>query len=207
MEPDIVLSDLTLLYPRIYIIVEQAISTAKDYFITKNSEVDRYLFATIVRNEIKQALDFLSNDPELLNNGYSRKELQNNGLEIYYANYNIKILKSQQGYIPSAGKSIAKQNFFYQPSLPFMEEQIVNLVIIWDVNLENELAELRLACPRQSMNYPETTLQHWSINIPSSISSTENITYFDEPVEDLDIALDTENTEATGTFGNQNDND
>lgn len=205
MNPEEVLSRLVLLYPRIYLIIQQAVTTAKRYFELNASEVDVYLFSDIVRNEVKKALDLLLNDPELVANGYSRRNLPNNGLEINYANYTIKILKSQGGYIPSAGRSIARQDFFYQPFLPFVEEQFLNLVLIWEVNSNNELVRLRLACPRQPMSYPESTSEYWSTNIPSSTLSMESVTSFDDPVEDLDIDLDIESVEATGTFGDSND--
>jgi hypothetical protein len=205
--PDQVLNDLSDIHPRISQAIEGAIAQARAFFEEKSRQFDVWLFSHMVRNETKEALQRMGQT--LIQGGFEQKEMALSGLEFTFGVYCIKILKGKDGMLPAVGRSRAKREFFYQPSLL---EQIgdyirpLNLVIIWNIDTNYNLVELRLACPRSAKSYPDNSSEHWSISIPPASATIIVKRPFDDPVEDL--PYERKLLQLTGTDPDEtNDND
>lgn len=204
--PESVLESIDLLHPKVSAIMESAVAHAREYFDTHGKLFDVYLFSDLVRNEAREQLELLVlTDDDLLAAGFSRRDLPNNGLEVHIYDYRIKILKGKKGLLPSVGRTRAKREFFYQPSL--WETKFINLVIIWNIDATYHLVELRLACPKYPETYPEFSAEHWSISIPPAPTTIVVEESFDVSVEDLDIGpIQLEET-GTDTLTDEEDDD
>lgn len=204
ISPEHVVESLNSLHPKIWAILDAAVAKAREYFEANEKEFDVYLFSDLVRNEAREQLERLARvDIELIVDGFARKHLQNNGLEISYKDYRIKILKGRNGFLPAVGQSRSKRDFFYQQSL--WELDFLNLVIIWNIDTAYRLTELRLACPAFPQEYPECSREHWSTLIPPSPTTIVVHESFDNAVDDLDI--EPLRLGATGTDATGNDED
>lgn len=208
-EPEEVLNSLSDLHPRISQIMEAAIASARGFFETNNKDYDVWLFSHLVRSEAREGLERIEQtDIDLIGDGFITKDLAFSGLEFNYRGYRIKILKGRDGLLPSVGRSRAKREFFFQQSLLGMTSEYLSplkLVIVWNIDTNYNLIELRLACPRSPESYPENSSEYWSISIPPASSTVIVAQPFDDPVEDLPFALPP--LQITGTDSNGNDED
>jgi len=161
-----VLSELDPITSKVSEAVEIGVAVARDYFEEHHKNFDPWLFADLFRNEVGERLSSIQESGTLLPYGYRRILLPNNGLEFWFGDYRIKILKSTDGRLPVGG-SIARNLFYYQPMLPSMEDAFgTKLVIVWEIDKSYMLAQLQLVCPKSPSIYPDSPEEHWEIDIP-----------------------------------------
>jgi hypothetical protein len=183
-DPEQVLASLSDILPRVYQAIEESLVTARAHFESRDRGFYPWLTAHILRDETKTAIDKIRlTDVDLMLSDFDREDIAFSGLSIIYGKYRIKIYKGKNGVLPASGRTKANRDFFYQPSLGDYFEYL-NLVIIWNVDINYNLVDMRLACPRYPEKYPENSQEHWSIPIPPP-SGTIIVKPFDDPVEDL----------------------
>jgi len=190
-----VLTDLAGIMPELYDALEGAAFTSRDLFAQKNRDVDPYYHASTFRYEAKTLLEA---------RGFVLKDLANNGLHLVHQQYQLKILKADQGRVPCPGDSKPKREYYLQTSflvetgvIGLRQLQIipVNLLLIWDVTPKYALADLELACPQSGDSERDSAEVYWRITIPHPAQS-----YSPPPPapadyeDDLDITLDNKET-------------
>jgi hypothetical protein len=167
--PDKVVEDLKLIIPVLYEGMEAGATAARDYFGGLDAEIEPFLFATLTRYHANRRLNQLS--PAV---PFARAELSNNGIFLVYNMYHLRILKMDDGQVPSAGHSQSKHSFYsqiWQPPLPYAEldepapHDHLNLVVLWDVSKRGNLKDLVLVCPKRSGIGRCGVSIHWSIAI------------------------------------------
>ena len=154
------------------------------YFRGRSLDVNRTLFACMIRYEVGLALQAklgidIENDDEALDNGeVSIEQLANNGIAGVFAGYHFKILKSssEDGQLPVAGSSIRRKSFYGQQMLLIaidqpLEELRPNAVILW--NFESNYTRLRLwlSVPREGGESRKSTKAHYTEAVPHPITS------------------------------------
>lgn len=198
--PDEVANDLAGLWPTLWWAFEVATDSAQQYFDVQGEDVEPCLFASLARYGMRMSLAA---------EGFNLLDLGNNGIQIEYQGYSIKVLKSDDGGLPAPGPSQAKQDF-YQQMFKFNEEVDVilppehyrNLVICWDVDGDYMATHLTLYCPK---NGDESTARAlWSRAIPhpgenGARKKHDLSTVEPEAEEDLDIRARDHSIKHTGT--------
>lgn len=167
LDPQATLKDLSLLNRLVYEALDLGAQEAKGYFGEKDVEIEPHLAASIVRHEAARHIDKkISEVP-----GLSREPLPNCGLHVQYEAYGIKILKSDEGDVPSPGVSKTKQSY-YQQTITGWAELVgekefgyANLIIVWDVSPSYLMMGLTLAHPKDVGDYRSAEL-HWKIPVP-----------------------------------------
>jgi hypothetical protein len=207
-DPDIVLSELSPLWPSIYIALEWGTQKARTYFDAEEVTIDRNLAPNIVRFQAKRALARDGHEAhEEECEDYALRSLPNNGLSLSFRGdllYHLRILKADGGQLPIPGASKVKQAFWNQ-QLVFdydassAEEALpsLNLLVLWETDVKYNLHKLFLACPKSGAMTRESVEAYWIVEIPHPSESTPN-----EPInppdpdgpEDLDITLDLPDT-------------
>ena len=201
--PEQVLESLSDILPRLYQAIEESLTTARAHFESRDRDFDPWLVAHILRDEAKTAIDKMRRtDIDLMWSDFNREDIAFSGLSIIYGKYKIKIYKGKNGVLPASGRTKANRNFFYQPSLADCFDYL-NLVIIWNVDINYDLVDMRLACPRYPEKYPENSLEHWSIPIPPPSGTITVKKPFDDPVEDL--PFERKRLALTGSASGNND--
>ena len=138
--PEKVLNDLACIIPPIHEAIEAGTQNARDYF-PQDVKIDPYLAAQMARYQAKVYLQ--KRGHEIENLGDLMEDIANNGLILKFKKYNIRILKSQSGTLPTPGHSIARQEYYQQP-FDFSSEDDektpeVNLIILWETNESFEI--------------------------------------------------------------------
>lgn len=207
-EPGFVLKKLSSAIPVIYSALQHGTFKAKEYFDESGRNVDRYLAPNLVRYNAKEVLEkrrqeISSGDDLIVIN------VPNNGMYVSCGDFNIRILKTNNGDLPVPGHSKSRMLFYHQGSLALdfsnnktISEQNdqVNLLILWDVVSPYNLGELSIACPKSGYLTRESVAAHWHCKIPDALllgHSVDNIPIELLDVEDLPISLNRE--EQTGT--------
>lgn len=153
-DPEQILNSLSDLHPRISQIMEASIADARGYFEINNKPYDVWLFSHLVRSKAREGLGRIGQtDIDLITDGFFTKDLAFSGLEFNYRNYRIKILKGKDGLLPSVGRSRAKREFFYQRPLWVIEDEgeaPLNLIIVWNIDTNYNLIELRVCTETKS---------------------------------------------------------
>jgi hypothetical protein len=198
--PDDVFHELAGLGATLWRILEITADHARQYYDSQGLDVEPCLFANLTRY---QALIRLKAE------GYELGELINNGIQVEYREYSIKVLKSDDGGLPVPGPSHTKQ-CFYQQVLPFKgnvdvilpPDQHRNLIVCWDVDNDYMISRLTLYSPQSGDE--STARARWSRAIPhpgeSGIREAIDISTAQAVLEDdLDITPRDEGSAQTGT--------
>lgn len=194
--PDEVLKELAPIISVIYDALEFGTYQAREYFARNKQPFSSYLASDIARYQIIQTLKLHSIQAEI--EDLTIQSLALNGVLIKFKNFNIRILKAQDGQLPTPGPSKARQDFYNQV-LPFTEEDVkeiiapyFNLVILWRTDQGyNLLGKLKLLLPQGGGTTRDSVHYSWQTTLPDPI---EMMTFSSETseieLEDLDISLD-----------------
>lgn len=184
-DPDLTVARLAPLAPVLYKALEVGTIEAHGYFADRKQRVDSYLFPCLVRYHAKMILDDAGHRTQEFE--FDRRNLANNGLELWFGDYRVRILKARNGLLPSPGTSRTKQQFYHQ--LPLMDQSIesMNLLVLWD-HTPTGLAQLTVCRPARPFRYDETPEYLWirPLRNPAFKSPAAETHVADE---DLDIRL------------------
>lgn len=195
LSPDTVFDELTRLFPVVYRALEGACQDTREFFDTQNVPVDAYLAPCLVRHFAKRYLCALGQDAD-----YDEEDIENlanNGLCLAYADYQIRILKSDCGRLPPPGVSRRKQAFYHQQlALLYLDSpnkepraSKLNLLILWDVDSKYNLVGLSLACPKGGSATQLSVEEYWIEPIPYQTSVSVGEPATPERAEDLPLWL------------------
>ena len=166
---DVVLPEVSPLIPIIYDALEAAVLTGREFFADTIHPFDPWYYCDTVRYHAKLRLD----DVVGIEVEYERDNLANSGLSIRFKHYHIRILKAEDGRLPSPGISRSKQGFYRQEQflLAFMlkgnwDAGIINLVVVWNVSANGNLLPLLLSCPRNGTHKRKSAEDYWTIILP-----------------------------------------
>lgn len=197
-EADVVVKDLSHLWPHITAAMEHGTNKAREFHEreAKDGKINPFLAPDLVRYHAKEHLEGVAEKV-----GFTLSFLSNNGLCISCGRYRLRILKADEGGTPPApGSSAAKQQFYRQLSIKFTTEEgaevledVVNILVLWEVTYPYNLMQLYVACPK---NGDEKKAEvYWEEPLPFVPKTIVEV----EPVpqeEDLPLTL---NQPATGT--------
>ncbi|MDQ4098454.1 MAG: hypothetical protein M3144_11370, partial [Actinomycetota bacterium] len=107
------LSDLDGLLPLLWEALEAGAADANAYFEEHGEPINRTLYPGIVRYRVLQGLN--SAGVEAVE--FALANIANNGIEVRYGQYRLRILKAEDGEVPRAGISARKRAFYCQESL------------------------------------------------------------------------------------------
>jgi hypothetical protein len=189
--PEETLAQLGPLIPPLYRSIEASVQEARNFFDDRGEDIDPFLFPCLVRYHAKLLLEKTGQAAD-----YELDDLANNGLYLRFAGYQIRILKSDNGRLPVPGPSRPKQEFYNQQlEFDFMNsgsdqshQNLLNLVVLWEVSGLRNLEKLVLVCPKAGSTTRDSVEQHWEIQIPHPAQSQEPGQLV-ESVEDLEITL------------------
>lgn len=158
-----VYADFKPILPTFYHALETAIQNAKAQFkLWGKEKVDRFLFSHLVRYFAK---DILNTDKLPIFDEFPEEDIEykfnllvNNGLSGVYNGYSFRILKSAKGEIPLPPSKERLKYYNHQLFMTSLFEDKVssiikvrpNILILWDINSNYELTQLRLACTKAS---------------------------------------------------------
>lgn len=199
--PSDVLTDLDPVLPIACTAIMRGAEKVQEYFEHEETQPDRNLGPDILRWHAKRYFDHAGHTVYDLNEDYEREYLGNNGLQLIFLHYRIRILKCMEGELPTTGISQAKREYYNYNQLCFEfpatgnadHQQPVHLVLLWDVNSDYKLTMIRLALPKRGSSSRGSTEAYWYADIPFDGAQGE----FDG-IEDLDIKLEEEGEEGGG---------
>lgn len=184
-DPDLTVARLSPLAPLLYKALEVGAIDAHGYFDERRQRPDQYLFPCLVRYHAKLVLDGAGHKAEEFE--FDRRNIANNGLELSFGPYRIRILKARQGLLPSPGASKAKRHFYHQLVLLDQTIESMNLVILWDHG-PTGLAQLQVCRPARPFRYDEAPDYLWIRPLKNPALKPATADRASE-VEDLDIRL------------------
>lgn len=185
--PSNVLNDLKYLTPELWQAFEAGTEHGRDFFELFEKPVEVYQFSSTVRWSVRHSL---------ADAGLQLADLPNNGLNVQFKEYSIRMIKSDNGELPPPGPSQTKQAF-YQQRLPLVIQDAIvrvahhNVLVAWSVDRNYVLTDLTLYYPRYGDE--NTSDCHWSISLPhpeetSSVSDVNSIVWPDFDTDDLEIS-------------------
>lgn len=200
LSPEIVMQELSPLFPSIYSALDFGAGKAKEFFekqeTLEGKNIDLYLAPHLVRY---YALNFLKRNGQDAreDNELSLDNIPFNGIHINHGCYQIKILKSNKGDLPVPGHSKTRREYYDQRFIDFGngELQDVKLILLWNVDMFYGLGILSLAFPKSGGITRESVTAHWHCKIPEKMlygkyMITDKITVeeiLDLPIEKIDI--------------------
>lgn len=200
--PEEVFQNLAGILPTVYSSIDYGIFKAKEFFDQQEKDafrsINSYLAPSLVRF---YAIQILAEQGHKVvsdeTNQYLIQRVQNNGMYITNDLYNIRILKSQNGDLPSPGNSYTRQLFYQQMTMDFPSNDDtrdkLNLVMLWNVDKGYNLESVTLACPRNGGKSKASVDEHWHVTIPTSLLDGSIIDLRDkqmiEEIEDLPLFL------------------
>ena len=170
--PEEVQKDLELIVPHIHTALEHGTLNARDFFEREDPDklVDRYLAPNLVRYWAKKHLQNVGLQVTEEPAEFDLKPLPNNGLCLSAGHYRLRILKSDDGDPPIPGDSVSRQNFYHQISIVLttedgteIQEEVRNLLILWDIDRSYNLSGLSLAYPKSGKNTKASVQVHWHV--------------------------------------------
>jgi hypothetical protein len=165
---DEVLVDARLILEVICAALKFGEERTKAFFAREEEQTpDRCLAHNLVRFHAKRYLASAGRIVRDLDasDDYELAPLGNNGLQIETQKYCIRIRKAARGQLPAAGSEVLDR-FYDQRMLQFpnaVAQEILRLVVLWDVTADYSLTTLALALPRFGGKEPEV---YWSVQIP-----------------------------------------
>jgi len=172
--PGEVQKDLELILPIINTALEHGTSNAKDFFEREDQDklIDRYLAPNLVRYWAKRYLQGAGLQVSEEQAEFNLKPLPNNGLCLIFGRYRVRILKSDDGDLPVPGDSVSRRNFYQQISIVYatengeeVQEDVSNLLILWDIDVAYNLTGLSLAYPKAGKDTKASVQVHWHVPI------------------------------------------
>lgn len=174
------LADLTLIFPLVYSALEIGTVKAQEFFITEQRDKDdkrnRYLAPSLIRYHAIKELESAHYKIKVVeaSSCINLQDVPNNGLMISYGNYDIRILKSNNGELPIPGHSTSRQQYYQQLSFPFHKDipkhlSKINLIILWNMDRNHSLGDISLACPKAGGHTKDSVEIYWHTQIPSSL--------------------------------------
>ncbi len=153
------LEALRALLSELWAMLDAATTEAAHYDGFQDESPDRALYPNMVRFHLKKALQ--SHRLEAVEEDEHRLEhevLPNNGLQLHYGPWDIRIRKAVQGTIPAPTSQTLK-DFYEQPSLFGADVESQRLLLLWDT--PGGVLDVSLACPRSGDGAP-----HWKVPVP-----------------------------------------
>lgn len=166
--------------------IDSATTEAREFFDSREKNIDRCLAPCLVRYHTKLFLTKEGQDVEeeemVEADDYDLVNVPNNGLYLEYGKYRIRILKSDSGELPAPGISKKRQDFWSQRQTDMFEylkneyseitsESRINLIVLWDVFENYGLSSLHLACPQSGGTTKESVSTHWTVSVPNPITT------------------------------------
>lgn len=182
------LADLAPLIPVLYDAFEQGTTHARRYYEGDENRTDAHLFATLTRDMVLRVLDARAESDEHL----TRVPLINCGIEIQYAGYDVRCLKTTCGELPSSSTE-TRLRFFQQLTLgaSFSGTSVAgrNLVVQWEYDAATGRVDLVLLCTKSGRADGDFEVQ-WSIPLPhpaEGLATGPDVGRPVAPVDDLDF--------------------
>jgi hypothetical protein len=191
-EPEATLADLMTVLRVVHQGGQWATQQAHEIFDQWGAEPEPYLFGDMVRFRMKRYLDKAGQEVED-DLTWERQELRNNGIFLKYGKYRIRIWKAERGgYLPDMGTaSTARLRYCRQLELPLGLGEVppdgpYNLVVLWSVDHNYNLRDMRLVCPKAGQGSPTAIDEYWNVQIPDPITSLSPPAPVVEEAEDVD---------------------
>lgn len=170
MDPEAVAADLEAVVPTIWRALEVGTLRARDFFEERDLGVDSFLFPNLVRYEAK--LFLVDAGQEV----FETEILSNNGLIMRHLEYQLRLLKSDNGELPTPGQSRRKQAYYSQQLeffAPIADEpvEMVNLVVLWDVDSHFNLSELTLVYPKSGGQTKASVSAFWKLPLEHPVTT------------------------------------
>jgi hypothetical protein len=172
--PEEVQKDLELILPTIHTALEHGTLKAREFFEREDqdNQIDRYLAPNLVRYWAKRYLRNAGLQVSEEQAEFNMQQLPNNGLCLSFGHYRLRILKSDDGDPPVPGDSVSRQNFYHQISIAYVtedgaevQENVTNLLILWDIDRLYNLTGLSLAYPKSGKDTKASVQVHWHVPI------------------------------------------
>lgn len=186
MDPNAVVADLKAVVPIMWAALEVGTLRSREYFDGRGLDVDSFLFPNIVRFEAKLHLIAAGEDV------FETEILSNNGLVMRHLEYQLRLLKSDNGELPTPGRSKRKQAYYSQQLeffAPLVGEPLetVNLVVLWDVDSNWNLSCLELVYPKSGGHTKASVSAFWDIPLehPAVTLDTANRPTIENPDDDF----------------------
>jgi hypothetical protein len=198
-DPNYVMRNLINLFPLVYTALDYGVMNTKDFFGKQENQredmaIDPYLAPNLVRYHAINYLRKVGQDVDYdsLGNSYNIEKIPNNGIHINHGQYQIKILKSNNGDLPVPGQSKSRRDYYCQPNLFSGEDDVsdVRLLLMWNVDHQYCLDVLSLACPKFGGTRRDSVMDHWHCPIPKKLlygNFRGNVIIPNEEIYDLDI--------------------
>lgn len=190
MDQDLVVAELTPLFPILYSVIESAWQSCLNFFEAEEKPYDVFLGPSHFRWKAKDKLRSF----QPITGDLKVEDLSNNGLSIVFHQYRIRIWKTSDGKLPESVNSSLKDAFLRQQLVfEFIDEPdavSVNLVVLWSTDLALKLLPLILICPRRDDSGMVPIRDEWTYQIPHPAetlrtnedkSRTKKVTF--EPIE------------------------
>lgn len=195
MDPKAVEADLKAVVPIIWAALEVGTLKAREYFDEKGLEVDSFLFPNLVRFEAKLHLLAAGQDV------FETEILSNNGLVMRHLEYQLRLLKSDHGELPTPGHSRRKQAYYSQQLeffAPLADEpvEMVNLVVLWDVDSNWNLSGLDLVYPKSGGHTKASVSSFWDIPLEHPVISLDSASVTTVDVSDDEFGFERKVTRA-----------
>jgi hypothetical protein len=174
-DPRLVLDHLQSILDNIKKAFKSAIPDASRFFAAEGEQVERTLFAGMVRWYVKKSLRQLGIDASL---EYELDDVANIGLIINCQGFQVRILKARDSRVPVSNSSLREE--FYQHNLTFespallveQETVVLNLVVLWETDYISAFA-LSVACPKREITGNsegrKTVECFWQVPITDSV--------------------------------------
>jgi len=181
--------------PIIYRSLEAGTEKARDFFESRELQVEPFLFSTMVRYFAWLMLT----SEKYQDVGLKVEKLTNVGIQLKCEGFLIRIWKTgEEGELPPPGESMARQAFYnqQQPFLPFDYSDIeefapVKLAFVWNAGSDHTLSEVYLVCPSADEGPWRPGMYHWNARIEHPAESIQaDVSLVDEvEFDDLELAL------------------
>lgn len=200
-DPEDGLKAVAPIIPALYGALEAGTQAAREFFESRDAEIEPYHASSTARWEAKR---FLENQGHaVVDVDYGVADIAMNGLRVTFNKHVIWILKSSDGLLPVAASGPKKHFYAQQLSLAFPDSGpvagTIALVVLWDVTSDYQLTELVLACPESGDATLASVKAYWYIGIPHPASVVETQPH-ETAHEDDDLPnIKLESDEETGT--------
>lgn len=179
-EPPVVLRDLSHFFPIFNSAFQQGTFKAFEYFDKMGvsyQDIDPYLASSLVRYHARDVFKNSGQKIVDVNHLLNLQNVPNIGIYLSSGQYNIKILKSKNGDVPTPGHNIRRQEYYQQihpqTSFDFYEDingAKLNLLVLWDVTPPYNLSpNVILACPKDGGETRGSVIVHWKCEVPQEI--------------------------------------
>lgn len=174
-------------------------SKAASFFNGEGELPDRYLHPALVRWNAKRFLrdsGHVVEEEEGDHSDVDSDELANNGILVSYKEFQLRVLKAEEGnLLPVPGRSEAKQAFYSQQLAVRFNDAgdaqpiRMNLVLLWDVDGTQALSRLVLVYPRTGGVTRSSVSEYWRYDLELGESREPESLVAEPAIEDLPLTL------------------